>query len=505
MYFNTSLPKGRYAMYLRKSREDVEAELRGKFDTLELHEAKLKEFAKNVGITDYDIYRELCSGDALFERTEFMKILTLVSQGYYVGILAVDEQRVTRGDLLDQGIILAKLRTANCLIVTPNKIYDLNNESDDNDIQFRLMYSRMEYRRINTRLSNGMVGAVEKGRYVATRAPFGYDKVTVNGLKTLKPNKWAPIVQQWYNRIASRSDGVRALAFEASRLDIPSYTGTAWDPATVRTIIRNPVYKGMVRWCATKTITTRDEQMRQHKHKVRNDDPLIKPGLHKAIVSEELWQAANDVLNERTFQPPDGRKLKNPLADLLRCKYCGRAMERKSKPNQRAISFRHPTSNRHLCWQAGCGGDRLMELLSKSLEGIIADLEYVDSAEEESLAEGQIKALEAAITNNRRAIDNLFRLAEKGMITDDEFAERKKSADRRISDCKTQIDSIIARAKQTAAKAESVYTIRTAIELICDYHDRGEEVNSFLKSFISVIEYEKDPDTGELKLNIVLK
>ncbi len=136
MYFNTSLPKGRYAMYLRKSREDVEAELRGKFDTLELHEAKLKEFAKNVGITDYDIYRELCSGDALFERTEFMKILTLVSQGYYVGILAVDEQRVTRGDLLDQGIILAKLRTANCLIVTPNKIYDLNNESDDNDIQF---------------------------------------------------------------------------------------------------------------------------------------------------------------------------------------------------------------------------------------------------------------------------------------------------------------------------------------------------------------------------------
>ncbi len=91
------------------------------------------------------------------------------------------------------------------------------------------------------------------------------------------------------------------------------------------------------------------------------------------------------------------------------------------------------------------------------------------------------------------------------MITDDEFAERKKSADRRISDCKTQIDSIIARAKQTAAKAESVYTIRTAIELICDYHDRGEEVNSFLKSFISVIEYEKDPDTGELKLNIVLK
>ena len=41
---------GRYAMFLRKSREDAEAERAGKFETLAKHRAVLERLAESMGV-----------------------------------------------------------------------------------------------------------------------------------------------------------------------------------------------------------------------------------------------------------------------------------------------------------------------------------------------------------------------------------------------------------------------------------------------------------------------
>lgn len=57
------LPPGRYAIHLRKSREDEEAERRGKYESLAYHEQALVELAASYGVTvaPEDIFRELAS------------------------------------------------------------------------------------------------------------------------------------------------------------------------------------------------------------------------------------------------------------------------------------------------------------------------------------------------------------------------------------------------------------------------------------------------------------
>ena len=70
--FNEAL--GEYAIYLRKSRADAEAEARGEGETLARHEKILLDLAEKMGIKIGKIYREIVSGETIEARPEIQKL-----------------------------------------------------------------------------------------------------------------------------------------------------------------------------------------------------------------------------------------------------------------------------------------------------------------------------------------------------------------------------------------------------------------------------------------------
>lgn len=60
----------RLAMYLRKSRADLEAESRGEGETLAKHKKALMRTAKQLGLNIVRIREEIVSGESLFHRPE---------------------------------------------------------------------------------------------------------------------------------------------------------------------------------------------------------------------------------------------------------------------------------------------------------------------------------------------------------------------------------------------------------------------------------------------------
>ena len=90
----------RCAMYIRRSRADVEAEKMGQGATLAPHFATLMALAKKmkIVIADKDIYREIVSGDTISARPEMQRLLRAVEAGIYGAILCVDVDRLARGD-----------------------------------------------------------------------------------------------------------------------------------------------------------------------------------------------------------------------------------------------------------------------------------------------------------------------------------------------------------------------------------------------------------------------
>ena len=122
-----------YAMYLRKSRSDMEAEARGEMETLSRHFSILTDLSKRMDILikPENIFREIVSGESISARPEVQKLLHNVQKGMYEGVFVVEVERLARGATSDQGIISDSFRWTHTKIITPTKIYDPDNEFDE--------------------------------------------------------------------------------------------------------------------------------------------------------------------------------------------------------------------------------------------------------------------------------------------------------------------------------------------------------------------------------------
>ena len=108
---------GDYAIYLRKSRADIEAEAKGEGETLVRHEHLLLELANKKGLSIGKIYKEIVSGETIEARPEMQKLLSDVRQGKWKGVLVVEVERLARGETMDQGIVSKAFKISNTKIL----------------------------------------------------------------------------------------------------------------------------------------------------------------------------------------------------------------------------------------------------------------------------------------------------------------------------------------------------------------------------------------------------
>ena len=118
-------------MYLRKSRsDDISMSVE---DVLAKHEHILQEYCERefgARLPENKIFREVVSGETIADRPVMKEIMKLLETGTIKGVLVVEPQRLSRGDLEDCGKIINTFRYTETLIITPPKTYDLSNEYD---------------------------------------------------------------------------------------------------------------------------------------------------------------------------------------------------------------------------------------------------------------------------------------------------------------------------------------------------------------------------------------
>ena len=128
------------AMYLRKSRADENNPL----ETLERHKEILLSYAKDNNLTVIDIFEEVISGGMLYNRTEMLKLLDAIPSHIYDAVLCIDLDRLGRGSAADSEKIFDVLKENDVKIITLKKIYDLNNEYDEDYSEFEMFMARKE-------------------------------------------------------------------------------------------------------------------------------------------------------------------------------------------------------------------------------------------------------------------------------------------------------------------------------------------------------------------------
>lgn len=499
------------AIYLRKSRADEEMEKNfGEGETLLKHRKTLLKFAKEKNLDVIKIYEEIVSGESLIHRPEMLNLLKDVEAGKYEAVLVMDIQRLGRGDMQDQGIILKTFKNSNTKIITPQKTYDLSNEFDEEYTEFEAFMSRKELKMINRRMQGGRIRSVEDGNYIATNPPYGYDIMESKKSRILIPNgEQAPVIKMIFDMYVNKKMGSGIIAQELNNMGYKTQTGKLWYSSAIINILKNPVYIGKITWkkkCIKKSL---NPNKKRDTFTRKKEDWIIVDGKHEPIISTELFEKAQEILKNKyhiPYQIVNGAR--NPLAGIVTCAICG------SKLVYRPYGNKAP----HLICPNKCGNksSRFDYIENKILEMfkcyiINIELEITNENLEVSksyigIHENQLKQLQNQLDTLNKQKNSLHDLLEQGVYSIDIFVERSKYINGKIEEVTKNIENllkIIEKENQKNNIENSVEYLKKIYNLYLNTNDVSEK-NMLLKKVFNKIEYRKNKNQKNDDFEITL-
>lgn len=509
------LKNDEYIIYLRKSRADNPHE--SVEEVLIKHETILQEYAeKNYGgrIPEHCIFREIVSGETIEERPEMRNVLTQIENPNLKGVLVVEPQRLSRGDLEDCGKIVNAFRYSGTYIVTPNMSYNLQNKMERKFFEQELLRGNDYLEYTKEILLRGRIAAVKRGCYIGNLAPFGYDKVKIGEDHTLKPNDMAPFVLMVFEMFVNEGKTQLQIARYLDSIGVKPARSAIWEKCSIRSMLKNQHYIGKVVFGQKRGAKVYEDGEIKHRRFAPEspEDIVIADGLHPAIVPLELFEAAQQKIANHPMhhRAKKGYPLKNPLAGLIWCSKCGRALA--YHPYKHARS-RIECRNRNGCGSKSAFLDDVVEDIARALEIVhLPELEAKLKNDEGNAAVIQknlIEKLYAELEEMDAKEDRLHELLESRTYTEETFLRRHK----KLSDEKEKLKSRIFTAKQNMPQnvdyGEKIIKLKDAVTGVRDNAKTPEEKNILLKSIVEKVIYEFTSHEGKgkvrYKLHVFLK
>lgn len=451
-----------YIEYLRKSQFDRDFAELSLEETLKRHRERLDEFTKRYKINVTVVLEEVVSGESLTSRPMMMKCLELVNTGEYAGVVCTDIDRLSRGDSMDSGYIMQVLKINNCKIVTPDKTYDLENDSDEQFTDMKFMFSRYELKTITKRLVGGRDKSASEGKYLGSAPPYGYEIYKLpdtkgNSLKII-PDE-AEVVKIIFDMYVNQQKGYNTIAAELNNLGFTTKTNIAWSQSSVVHVITNPVYIGKIRWRYMKQNKT-FEDGKLVKKKRRYYEYEVYDGLHEPIISEELFKRAEEMRNTKYIPPVSKEKtIQSPFAEILYCANCGEIIKRKI-PSQKQFE-EHNTRPWYRC-KGKCGGriincDRLDVAVAAEMRKWLHDYTIkIEEPEQSNHVETALDLIQKQITSLQEQQDKICNLLETGVYTIELFTKRNSALDAELKELKAKQEKLQQEVKDEVKKSNLI-------------------------------------------------
>ena len=254
----------------------------------------------------------------------------------------------------------------------------------------------------------------------------------------------AEIVREIFDRYL-HGESLHAISADLTARAIPTRSGGAWTHSTVKAILENPVYMGVLRrWKYRSKKVTNPKTGRPKDVRVRTGEFEDHPGKWEAIIDEPTWQkvaALRDV--HRAAAKKSGAKNANRgrylLSGLLVCGSCGTKMFHKGN------LYVCPNKD---CKDGGIGSRRADELVIGAFVKFVTNpivLENIDT-----------RASRPRPTNHQKALDDLDkkmdRLVERSLAATGPLAQ--KSFERKAAELEARREELLR--AQAAARAEEI-------------------------------------------------
>jgi DNA invertase Pin-like site-specific DNA recombinase len=493
------------AMYLRKSRaeenENTEA-------VLARHKATLMKYAAINRIDIKKIYEEVASGDSLFARPKMLELLQDVEDMQYTGVLCVDIDRLGRGNMQEQGLILNTLKDASTAIITPDKTYNLNDELDETQTEFKTFFARQELKMIKKRLSRGIRQTVEKGGYVSN-PPFGYKRAYKDKTPTLEPDPEEADIVKLIFQLYLGDYGCQYISERLNKMGVKPHRGEEFNRRSVRYILTNEIYTGKIVWGKTKFHRPKKAGDTFYKTNNSPENWIIIDGLQPAIIGQVTFDKVGEMVRHN-LKPSThvAGVIENPLAGILLCRNCGYSMSR------RPFNGRKYQHDLLICPIKGCmKASRLdhvelafiyeLESEAKKLEIELQQEQRDSSAKQKEIQISKMKSEHDKLITQR---NKLYDLLEQGIYTVNKFQERESGITEKIDKLDFDIRTFETENKLLPKQKEIIIPkINNVLQTY--WGCTPTEKNALLKDVVEKAYYYKTKDAkpDDFTLDLILK
>lgn len=501
-----------YLMYLRKSRADDPNETVA--EVLEKHYDILQKLSIDKfgePINENNIYREVVSGETIQERPEIQKVLRRMESDSILGVLVVDPQRLTRGDLIDCGTIINAFKYSHTLIICPTKTFDLSHTHEginyDEKIFKMELNSGSEYLEYTKMILNrGRKLSVSKGNYIGSIAPYGYNRITIGKDYTLSINDIEAQAVKLIFKMYNDGNGYSKIATILDNMSYLPRNTKKWSSSVIKDILCNEVYIGKIRWNHRKEEKIiRNGIMNRIRNRQGNYD--LFNGKHEAIISEETFYKAKDKMGKNPRINTD-RKMINPLSSLMYCKKCKRAIIYRTyiKDGKIKSSPRYLCNNQKNCHVKSALASEIILSLIDVLEQMISDFEFKINDNNQTYIDAYQIMIDK-LNNQLKEIENrqneLYDLLESKIYTRDVFIKRNDKLSLERKEAQDKLNKAILNAPDKIDYKEKIKQFKNVISLLKDNDIDAEIKNRFIKEIIDYIEYDNIDD--KIILDVYLK
>ena len=412
---------------------------------------------------DWELYEifadEGISGTNTKKRSEFKRMIACAKEGDFALIITKEISRFAR-NTLDSIYYTRDLKKHGVGVIFMND--NINTLDGDAELRLAIMSSiaQEESRKTSERVKWGQKRQMEQG-VVFGRSMLGYDvkdgKMTIN-------EEGAKIVRLIFHKFANENKGTHVIARELREAGITPMRVKEWSNTVILRVIRNEKYCGDL---VQKKTFTPDFLSHEKKYNRGEEEFVIIKDHHEPIVSRELFEKANRILDEKSLTQEGKAKHSNryPFSGKIKCGCCGssyvaRYKNRKNGTRYKAWRcYKSATQGSPHTDKAGnplgCSNPsirnedavHIMYLVTRSLQleekKITANLlSVIQSVLSVNTDYSHIEKLKEQIQSVEDKRTQLIDLCISGAITKQEFITKREACDKEISELQNTISGI---------------------------------------------------------------
>ena len=455
------------------------------------------------------------SGVTTKKREKFNEMIEDALDGKFDMIVTKEVSRFAR-NTLDSIQYTRQLLSNGVAVYFQND--NINTLDEDSEFRLTIMASMAqdESRKISSRVKWGHQQAIKNGVVLGNSNIFGYRKADK---RLYIDEEQAPIVRELLELYATGKYSMKNLETYFYNKGVRNTRGNVLAHSTMSNIIKNPKYMGYYVGNKVKVV---DMFTKKQKFLPEDEWVIYKDESGKivpAIVSEELWQRANEVLKLRSLdviQKQNKTNHNNLLTGKLICTHCGKPYYRKDTVSKKGTA--------NSAWR--CSGKikngkdscpsltiyeheiiPILEDVFKSSQRNIKELsDLILKLSEELLSSNEvanrIETLNKSIANEQKKKQKLLQLNIEGKFPDSEFVRMSAECDNEISRFQNEIDEISNQLTGRKGINKELAEIRSILNLAAESLNDDEIDRSFVDRFIKqILVY---PEENGMRLEIEL-